>query len=226
MTAPTPRVWLRRNLFRSPVDGAITIVAAVVAVYVAYRSLNFVFVTGRWDIIRANLRLLMYGRFPEPHVLRLAVAIVVLAAWAGLIAGIVHGRRRRNAAEPASVPARTRLLDLAERFWIPAAVVVLLLLLTSTAGPWITVALAVVAGVVGRLVGPIIGRWRLGARAGPHSQPRSPRCPWRCTSTSSSQWGSTSGAGSCSTSSSRCARSCCATRWASCSRSGAVRRCR
>ncbi len=166
MTAPTPRVWLRRNLFRSPVDGAITIVAAVVAVYVAYRSLNFVFVTGRWDIIRANLRLLMYGRFPEPHVLRLAVAIVVLAAWAGLIAGIVHGRRQRNATEPAAVPPRTRLIDLAERFWIPAAVVLLLLLLASTTGPWITVALAVVAGVAGRLAGPFVGRRRVGAGGG------------------------------------------------------------
>jgi general L-amino acid transport system permease protein len=168
---PTPShrrgagTWLRRNLFRSPTDGVITVVAAIVAVFVVYRSLRFVFVTGRWDIIRVNLRLLMIGRFPEPHVLRLAVTVVVLAAWVGLIAGIVHGRRQRSGVA-VEAPMRRRVADLAERFWIPAAVVTLLLLLTSTAGPWITVGLAVVAALLARLAGPFIGRRRLGTFGG------------------------------------------------------------
>lgn len=159
--------WARHNLVRTPGDAVLTVLAGAVAAYVAYRSVRFVLVTGRWDIIRSNLRLLMYGRFPEPHVLRLAVALVVLAAWAGLIAGIVHGRRRRaGTADPHPALSRARLLDLAERFWIPAAVVLLLLLITETAGPWITVGLAVVAAVVGRLAGPWIGQRRPGRAAG------------------------------------------------------------
>lgn len=42
-------------------------------------------------------------------------------------------------------------------------VLLLLLLLSSTSGPWITVGLAVVAAVLGRLLGPFLGRRRFGA---------------------------------------------------------------
>jgi general L-amino acid transport system permease protein len=56
------------------------------------------------------------------------------------------------------------VLDLVERFWLPGVVVVLLLAMSSTAGPWITVGLAVVAAVAGRMVGPLIGDRALGGR--------------------------------------------------------------
>lgn len=163
-----PGVWLRRNLFRSPVDAVITVVAGAVAAWVVYKTIRFVFVTGRWEIIERNLELLMIGRFPEVHVLRLAVTVVALSAWAGVIAGIVHARQERaGRVDPdASSWTWARVLDLAERFWIPAIVVLLLLALTTTSGPWITVGLAVVAAVVGRLIGPFVGRRVVGAVAG------------------------------------------------------------
>ncbi len=172
MNAAAPRppivVWLRRHLFRSWVDSVVTVLAAVASVWVLYKTVRFVFVTGRWEIIERNLELLMIGRFPEPHVLRLAVTIVVLSAWAGLIAGIVHARQvRAGRVDPGATRwSRRRVLDLVERFWIPAIVVLLLLALAGTPGPWITVGLAVVAAVVGRLVGPLIGRHELGPLTG------------------------------------------------------------
>lgn len=159
-TTGNATTWLRRNLFRSPLDAVITVVAAAISAWVLYKTLNFVFVTGRWEIIRVNLRLLLIGRYPEAHVLRLAVTVVVLALWTGLIAGIVHARRLkagRGEPDDTSLSAR-RVGDLLERFWIPAVVVLLLLVLAGTSGPWITTGLAVVAGVVGRLLGPSIGR--------------------------------------------------------------------
>jgi general L-amino acid transport system permease protein len=166
-TRPSPGIWLRRNLFRGPIDAAITVVAAALSAYVTYRAARFVFVTGRWDVVRVNLRLLMIGRFPEPHVLRLAVTVVALSAWAGLIAGIVNARQARaGRAAFARRWSRTRLVDLAERFWIPVVVVLLVLALTETAGPWITAALAAAAGVVGRTIGPFVGRRRIGIAGG------------------------------------------------------------
>ena len=160
-------VWLRRNLFRGPIDSVVTVVAAAISAWVLYKSIRFVFVTGRWDVIRVNLRLLMYGRFPEAHVLRLAVAVVVLAGWAGLIAGVVH--RRQVAAGRTRVHRRwdrRRILDLARRLWIPVAVVLLLLLLTETSGPWLTAGAAVVAAAAGRILGGWIGRARMVAWRG------------------------------------------------------------
>lgn len=161
-------VWLRRNLFRSPLDGVVSVLAALVSAWVLYKSVRFVLITGRWEVIERNLQLLMIGRFPEPHVLRLAVTVVALSGWVGVIAGIVHARQVRAArADLVSTSwSRTRALDLGERFWIPGLLVLLLLALTNTAGPWITAGLAVVAAVVGRLLGPFLGRAVTGAVAG------------------------------------------------------------
>ena len=142
----------------------LTIVFGAVSIWLIWRTLRFVFVTGRWEVVRVNLRLLMIGRYPEAHVLRLAVLIIVMAAWAGLLAGIVRARQVRAGRVPAARQRLTgaRVLDLVDRFWVPAVVVLLLLLLSGTAGPWITTGLAVLAALAGRLLGPLLGRLRLG----------------------------------------------------------------
>lgn len=153
--------WARRNLFRTPLDAAITVVVAVVSVYLLYKASGFVLVSGRWEIVRENSKILFIGRFPEVHTLRLSVLVVVLAAWGGLIAGLIHGRRVLTGRYVA-MSAMRRVADLAERFWIPALAVLVALWTTHTIGPWITALLAIVAGVIGRLAGSLIGRRLLG----------------------------------------------------------------
>ena len=159
--------WLRHNLFRTKRDAILTVVFGAMAIWLLYKSINFVFVTGRWTIIEVNLRLLMIGRYPEVHELRLAVTVVVLAAWGGLIAGFLRGRQVRAGRLTADDSKLTaaRLLDLVERLWLPLAVVLLLLVLAGTSGPWIIAGLAAVAAIVGRLIGPFFGRLRMGTAA-------------------------------------------------------------
>ena len=156
-------VWARRNLFRSPLDGVLTIVFGAVSIWLLYKTLSFIFVTGRWDIIRVNLRLLMIGRFPEAHDLRLVVTVVCLAGWGGFLAGFIRARQIRSGRIPAhGVSLTARAADIAERLWLPTVVVLLLLLLSSTTGPWIMVGAALIAAVAGRLIGPFAGRRKLG----------------------------------------------------------------
>jgi general L-amino acid transport system permease protein len=159
--------WLRRNLFRTPLDGVVTVVFGSLSLWVIYRTINFVLFTGRWEIIRVNLRLLMIGRYPEAHELRLVVTVVVLAGWAGLLAGIVRARQvrvGRGSAEDMKL-SWARLRDLVGRFWLAALVVLYVLVLAGTPGPWIVAALALGAAVVGRMIGPAVGRQRLGQAA-------------------------------------------------------------
>ena len=47
--------WLRENLFRSYLDGVVTLVSAALAIWVLTQLWNFVFITGRWEIIQVNL---------------------------------------------------------------------------------------------------------------------------------------------------------------------------
>ena len=156
--------WLRSNLFRSVGDGITTVVVGSALAYLGYRFLRFLFVTGRWDVVRENLSLYLTGSWPDDQLWRLAAVIVGFAAVAGLASGAAARRARAAAvrvdADVRSTPAR--LADLAERLW-PAVVTVLLLLsLARTVGPWLlagaTVATVVVANQIGR---------RLPLRAGP-----------------------------------------------------------
>ena len=59
------RVWARRNLFRTWYDAIITVIFGGAAIYVVYRMLRYVLITGRWEIVRVNLKLLLVGRFPD-----------------------------------------------------------------------------------------------------------------------------------------------------------------
>jgi general L-amino acid transport system permease protein len=146
--------WLRRNLFRNPVDGTVTVVAGALACWVLWRLVRFVFVTGRWEIVEVNLRLFMYGRYPAVHVLRLSVAVVAASLVGGLLAGVVHARQVAvGTSSTVGQSPRDRLLDLVERFWPLALGVGIILSMTTTPGPALTVAVALVAGIAGRLAG-------------------------------------------------------------------------
>jgi general L-amino acid transport system permease protein len=139
-----------------------TVVFGGLSLYVAFRLLRFVFVTARWTIVKVNLKLLLLGRWPDRHLLRIAVVLIVLAAWGGLIAGLVHARQvRAGTSAVASMSARTRASDLLRRFGLLAAAALLLLTLTTTPGTWLTAAGVTAAVIAGRIVGARLGAIRM-----------------------------------------------------------------
>lgn len=151
-------VWARRNLFRNAFDTLLTLVFGAVSVYVLFRVVRFVLVTGRWEIIDRNLKLLMVGRFPSAELSQVAWSLVALAAWGGFLAGLVHARQvRAGTSRVAAMTPVQRARDLLLRFWLLAITAVLLLLLAGTAGPWLMMAGIVVGAVLGRLAGAAAG---------------------------------------------------------------------
>src|SRR6188472_2821219 len=91
--AAGPADWVRRNLFRSVGDGIVTVVAGAVVLFVLYRAVRYLFVTGRWEIVRVNLRLFLVGRYPSDELWRIVVAIAVFACFVGMAAGFIARRR-------------------------------------------------------------------------------------------------------------------------------------
>jgi general L-amino acid transport system permease protein len=156
--AAGPGDWVRRNLFRTPTDAVVTIVSGLVVGYVAYRLLRFVFVTGRWDIVRVNLKLFMVGRYPTDALWRIAVALVAIALYAGLVAGLVAHRQAVAGTAPPPVPFWHRVTELIVRLWPLVVGVLLLLALSASAGPWVVTLGVIAGGVVGRLAGARLPR--------------------------------------------------------------------
>ncbi len=153
------RQWVRHNLFRSPLDAAVTIVFGGLALYVAFRLARYALVTGRWEVVRVNLKLLLVGRFPDDDLPSVAIAVSLLALWIGVLGGLVADRQRA-AATAADEPVRPgkRMLDLFVRFWPAIFGVALLLGLSRTVGPWIVAAAVLAAAGGGRVAGDLLGR--------------------------------------------------------------------
>ena len=150
--------WARVNLFADAKDTAITIVTGAFLAVAAFRLVRFVLSTGRWEIVRVNLALYLYGRYPRDELWRIVVTLVLVAFVGGVIAGIIS--RRRNAAALLSgdpVDHRglgARLRDLVVRVWPLLALVAGLLTLTRTWGPTLVTLGVLVAVAAGRAVGP------------------------------------------------------------------------
>ncbi len=175
MTVETPvltrgelaRIWVRKNLFRTWYDSLITLVFGGLSLYLLYRAILFVFFNARWEIISSNLKLLMIGRWPSDHILTVSVAIIILAFWGGLVGGIIAGRQRRaGISEAAAMSTPQRVSDLGRRFGLLVGTILLLLLLTDTAGPWLTAVGMTVGGLIGYWTGRRIGMLTLGKWSG------------------------------------------------------------
>ena len=107
--------WLRHNLFRGPVDSVVTVLVTFATGYLLWRAVQFVFVTGRWEIIEVNLKLLMVGRYPDVHLPRVGISLVIASTVGGLLAGVVHRRQADAGTATRTSVARPRRPVLAGR---------------------------------------------------------------------------------------------------------------
>lgn len=150
-----PWDWVRRNLLRGPVDAVVTAIAIAIVAFVVYKLARFVFVTGRWDIVRVNLKSFMVGRYPNDEMWRVVVVLCGAVGFGALVAGVVRQRQQREGAP--AVPVGRQLLSVAGRLWPVLLGVALLLSMTSSPGPTIAVIAIIGAAVVGRIAGSFLG---------------------------------------------------------------------
>ena len=180
--------WLRHHLFRSKLDAVVTPISALIVGYLLYRAIRFVLVTGRWEIVQANLTLFLVGPYPRDEVWRPAVAVIAVAGYGGLLAGVIHVRQAiaragvdDDGADEGGVDdgggdgtsddrsdhrsvrrIAGRVSDLLRRLWPLVLGVAVLLGLATTPSPWLVAAATLGAAIVGRLVGGRLPRRSLG----------------------------------------------------------------
>jgi general L-amino acid transport system permease protein len=75
--------WMRKNLFGSWLDAILTIVGALIIYWSLKAFLTWVFTTAEWEVIAANMRLLMVGQYPLAQAWRLWLAVGFLMFLTG-----------------------------------------------------------------------------------------------------------------------------------------------
>ncbi|MGH8896727.1 MAG: amino acid ABC transporter permease [Egibacteraceae bacterium] len=86
--AASPAQWVTQNLFSTWYNAVLTVVFAAMLGWVAFKAARFVFVTGRWEIIRVNLTTAMLGPFPRGELYRVWIAVFLIAATVGVSVGV------------------------------------------------------------------------------------------------------------------------------------------
>lgn len=156
-----PIRWARKHLFSTPLNSILTLIFGAGLLVVVVGLIRFL-IGADVRILRVNLALFIVGGFPRAQLWRVAVAIVVLAAAAGLISGLVWAGATARAREAGLPPLRpTGPVQVLRRFWPLGLFIVVCLALTET----ITPTLVTLAGLAVAAVTYWAGRHSLaGAR--------------------------------------------------------------
>jgi general L-amino acid transport system permease protein len=132
--AQGPMDWLRKNLFNTWYNTLLTVglgallVGAFVAVITAILGADF-------EIVRVNLRLFMIGQFPVDQLWRPWVSTYLLAVLIGFVGGALAAGARDRALEAGLPYTRTTFRQILLRFWPIIALVVVILIFTTTPLP-------------------------------------------------------------------------------------------
>jgi general L-amino acid transport system permease protein len=143
-TAPaaTPGEWIRANLFNSWGNSILTLLFGLLVAVAVFRGIRFLFVSGRWEIIRVNLTNFMVGRFPREELFRPWIAIFIAAFVAGVTAGMQT--------EPGGVARWRQSIQRAAPLLV---LLVVVLVFAETLTPTILTVLSFAVGFAGRFVG-------------------------------------------------------------------------
>ena len=140
--------WLRTNLFSTPLNGILTVLAAAAAAYLLFRVLRFVFVSADWTVLKANLRVYMVGRFPQDELWRVWSVAYLYAGLAGLSRGV---------RPPAAWSRRTTLLAAV----LAVVAIGALQYLLESVLVWLLLAVAVALYGIALAIGRRLGRGAL-----------------------------------------------------------------
>lgn len=145
-----PGKWVRKNLFNSWYNTAVTVLLVLVIVYALYRFGLFLFVNGRWAPVRQNLTLFMVGRFPRAELWRIVAQVLIWSVTFGVAWGAAVAGARFRAVETGVPYQEDPLLSKVRRYWGLLGLLVLILMLTQSVGPLLLAVAAIGVGTLGQ----------------------------------------------------------------------------
>lgn len=145
---PTAVKWVRKNLFSSPFNSALTVVSVLVIVLAARGIGRWVFVTADWSPVVQSLRLFAVGPYPADQLWRIWFIVYMVSFLMGVSGGKFGGTVRTFAVALAAAFGALAVLPIPLEY-LPLDTRLRLLL---------NPAMAAVGYAVGRRA-PLKGRW-------------------------------------------------------------------
>lgn len=139
-----PALWLKKNLFNTPINSVLTVLVALVAAFMTWRIIAWL-LSIDFTIIRDTLRIFMIGQFPDDELWRLWVSGFAIMAALGLAAGSVARNARDLALDQGIEPVPSSSLRLARRFWPIIAVLIFFASFARTMGPIVGVVASILS---------------------------------------------------------------------------------
>ncbi|PJF32097.1 MAG: amino acid ABC transporter permease [Candidatus Thermofonsia Clade 1 bacterium] len=81
-------IWLRKNLFRTPFDTALTVILVIVGGSLLIQFFEWSISQADWTVITVNFRILMQGTYPADQGTRLGLSVALITLIAGVSWGI------------------------------------------------------------------------------------------------------------------------------------------
>lgn len=105
--------WIKENLFSSRFDSILTIISLLFLFYVLRLALDWVFNLAQWEVIRANINILMKGSYPGDQVWRIWLGLYLLGAVVGINLRAWNRELNRSTIVIAAIPLILALLPFA-----------------------------------------------------------------------------------------------------------------
>ena len=149
----SPSEWVRKRLFSTPLNGVLSVILALLSLYIAFRTLRFIFVTGRWEPVSRNLELFTIGLFDREERWRVIAQVLGMAAGVGLILGSLRAARH-DVADDTGEPFIVQSWQVyAGSYWsILLFVGLSMAAFVRTPGPWLVLGGVVILAVAGWLL--------------------------------------------------------------------------
>jgi general L-amino acid transport system permease protein len=152
-----PGRWARENLFKTPKDALVSVVAGLIGIYLLYLGIDWV-LGAEYAIVRVNLASFMVGQFPRDELWRPWVSGFVLVGAAGFVSGAMAHNTFDSQLEKGLPGHKPPWAELVRRFGAIIAVLIFFVSFARTALPYIGLAAVFATFVVTRELG-----WRIGA---------------------------------------------------------------
>jgi general L-amino acid transport system permease protein len=147
-----PGAWAKKNLFSTPANTVISLLAGAVGLIVTLLMARWV-LAADFEIVRRNLRLFMIGQFPKDELWRPSVSLLILGTGVAFTSGALARNANQLSVEQDLPASKESWVSLARRFWAIIAAIIFFVSFARTITPFLLVAAFFVLFVVGREVG-------------------------------------------------------------------------